>query len=66
MFFLGFLHVFSLASRVAVAYGVVSNSEMYHDPRHGSNYATSYTKYQGPSSHPSSILTFCDAMRCVC
>jgi len=63
MFFLGFLCLFSLASRVTVAYGFVSNSEMYHDPRHGSNYATSYTKYQGPSSH---LVFLHSAMRCVC
>ena len=30
---LGFLYVFLLASRVAVAYGLVSSSEMYYDSR---------------------------------
>jgi hypothetical protein len=30
---LGFLYVFLLASRVAVAYGLVSTSEMYYDSR---------------------------------
>jgi hypothetical protein len=48
-----------LDSCVAVAYGDVSNSEMYYDSGYGSNYAASHT---GRAVQPSGIFVFSDAI----